>query len=349
MFIDIKNEKRTYMCAQFNDGLLTVNNTWIKQKLMENTYIVYYPRKSSSSNVVKNIDLSTISNWPCGEAIITCSHDSYSDACQHLKDLSESDDDYGNKNAVAFESSHDLENAALETLEFEMSSEAIEIVENVEIPVTDVVITEDPLVLHEIVDNISDISGVKAVLKDIIKKLDELELNISKPNKIVNTTRQINMESLKIASIDEFIKFTEKISASKEYREKLVQKWQNLPKGLKQQKYSGKVHSILCDIFDLRFLKSQVMWGYQCNKSDEQPGKDEGSSQEATSMISLKKEDVLLNMIIKSIGLTQDSQSYQTLKIIMQNLFRNKLKRSKESTTQKGISKKQALEIKENK
>lgn len=104
------NPTGKFHCAFFIDGSLVINDSWIKEELGAQKYLVYYPPASNASTfVTKAFSKKIINGWEFGEAKIKCTHckliklknymiliyfcfqANVLEARHHLKELSESE------------------------------------------------------------------------------------------------------------------------------------------------------------------------------------------------------------------------------------------------------------------
>jgi len=74
MLADINEKKTNFLCALFSDGFMIVNNTWIKKKISDNNYQVYFPSQNASNLVSKALSKKIIQGWKFMDAEIKCSH-----------------------------------------------------------------------------------------------------------------------------------------------------------------------------------------------------------------------------------------------------------------------------------
>lgn len=72
--MDFKDKKKMYYCGLFVDGYMVLNNTWIKMKVGEYDYEVYYPPKNASDYVSKALPKKIINGWEYMVAEIKCNH-----------------------------------------------------------------------------------------------------------------------------------------------------------------------------------------------------------------------------------------------------------------------------------
>jgi hypothetical protein len=72
--IDQVVQNKPFLCASFDDGYMVVHTTWIKEKINESCFDVYFPKKNASNLVSKNIPKENIILWDSMAAIIECSH-----------------------------------------------------------------------------------------------------------------------------------------------------------------------------------------------------------------------------------------------------------------------------------